>query len=64
MSWQLTGVRADAYAKAHPLQVESTKTDNEKGRYLTPLELGQPESKGVDWEARQRIRGDLAPAEA
>jgi hypothetical protein len=45
--WMVTGVRADAYAVAHPLVVESAKTGREKGRYLNPVELGQPESKGI-----------------
>jgi hypothetical protein len=40
---------------AHPLVVESAKTGKEKGRYLTPLEYGQPESKGVDAELRRRV---------
>ena len=62
ISWQLTGVRRDAYAAAHPLVVESRKTGNEKGRYLTTLELGQPEIKGVDWEARQRATAITATA--
>ena len=51
--WQVTGVRADAYASAHPLVVESAKTGKEKGKYLNPLEHGQPESKGVDFELRE-----------
>jgi hypothetical protein len=51
--WQLTGVRQDAYAKAHPLVVEAAKTGKEKGRYLNPREHGQPESKGVYYEHRE-----------
>jgi hypothetical protein len=54
--WQVTGVRQDAYAKAHPLVVEAAKTGREKGRYLTPLEHGQPESAGVDYELRRAAR--------
>ena len=30
VSWLVTGVRHDAYAKAHPLQVEEEKTDAER----------------------------------
>ena len=37
----------DAYAKAHPMEVEGLKTGHEKGRYLTPKEHGKPESAGV-----------------
>jgi hypothetical protein len=54
--WQVTGVRQDAYAMAHPLVVESAKTGREKGRYLNPLEHGQPASKGLDYELRQQAR--------
>jgi trimeric autotransporter adhesin len=53
VSWQVTGVRQDAYAKAHPLVVESSKRGQERGRYLNPLEHGQPESKGVGYALRQ-----------
>jgi hypothetical protein len=48
VSWLVTGVRQDAYAKAHPLEVESVKKGHEKGRYLTPLEHGHPASASVD----------------
>jgi hypothetical protein len=36
VSWQLTGVRKDAYARAHPIQVETEKVGAEKGAYLFP----------------------------
>jgi hypothetical protein len=52
--WQVTGVRQDAYSKAHPLVVEAAKTGREQGRYLNPVEHGQPESAGVDYELRQK----------
>lgn len=44
VSWQVTGVRQDAFSQAHPLQVESQKRPEEQGRYLHPIEYGQPES--------------------
>ena len=37
VSWQVVGVRQDAYAKAHPVVVERDKPSAEKGRYLQPL---------------------------
>jgi hypothetical protein len=49
-------VRQDAYAKAHPLEVESKKTGREKGRYLNPVEHGQPDSTGIDYEERQKAQ--------
>jgi hypothetical protein len=36
VSWQVTGVRHDAYAKAHPLRVSVRKPSAERGYYLHP----------------------------
>ena len=36
VSWQVTGVRKDPYAEAHPILVEQAKSDTECGRYLHP----------------------------
>ena len=36
ISWQVTGIRQDAYAKAHPIPVEEVKGEGEKGKYLHP----------------------------
>ena len=36
ISWQVTGIRQDAYAKAHPIPVEELKGEGEKGKYLHP----------------------------
>jgi len=49
VSWQVTGVRQDAYAKAHPLQVEQDKPENERGFYTHPELYGAPEEKGILW---------------
>jgi trimeric autotransporter adhesin len=44
VSWQVTGVRHDAYAEAHRIQVEEEKTPQERGHYLHPELFGaQPE---------------------
>jgi len=34
VSWQVTGIRKDAYAEAHRIRVEENKADNEKGSCL------------------------------
>jgi hypothetical protein len=47
VSWQVTGIRQDAYANAHRTMVEEAKPATERGFYLHPLEHGQPLSKGV-----------------
>jgi hypothetical protein len=42
VSWQVTGVRHDAYARAHPLVVEVKKSKKERGHYLHPDAYGAP----------------------
>ena len=51
--WQITGERQDAYAKAHPLEVEQDKPEGERGKYLSPVEHGQPESMGIFYDKTQ-----------
>jgi hypothetical protein len=48
VSWQVTGIRHDPYAKAHPLQVIASKQAKEQGTYLAPRLYGQPQSKSVN----------------
>ncbi|MGA8150996.1 MAG: hypothetical protein WB952_08610 [Terriglobales bacterium] len=55
VSWQVTGVRQDAYAKAHPLVVEEDKPANLRGYYLHPELFGQPEEKQTDWARRPAV---------
>ncbi len=43
VSWQLTGIRHDAYADEHRIKVEETKPAKEKGTYLFPKGFGKPE---------------------
>jgi hypothetical protein len=50
VSWQVTGIRNDPYAKQHPISVEQDKPANEQGKYLHPTEYGQPESAGVNYK--------------
>ena len=57
--WQLSAVRRDPYAVAHPLVVESDKRGHEKGRYLNPVEHGQPEDLGVAHRLRETARPRL-----
>jgi hypothetical protein len=47
VSWQVTGIRQDAYARAHPIEVEVTKVGKARGRYLHPTEHGQPRANGI-----------------
>jgi len=49
VSWQITGVRQDPYAKANPLVVEEEKPEKERGFYLHPREYGAANEKGILW---------------
>jgi len=49
VSWLVTGIRQDAYARKHRIQVEEEKPADEQGLYLYPDAAGQPEEKGVAW---------------
>ena len=71
VSWQVTGVRQDAYAKANPLVVEQKKDVRERGYYIHPELYGAPAEKGIEWARNsawmQRVRelraGDYARGE-
>jgi hypothetical protein len=47
VSWQVTGVRHDAYAQAHPLQVSVDKPEEERGYYLHPELYGESGEKSL-----------------
>jgi hypothetical protein len=49
VSWQVTGIRQDAFANKHRIQVEAEKTERERGSYLHPEVFNQPEEMGVEW---------------
>ena len=49
VSWQITAVRQDAYAKANPLVVEELKPARERGYYMHPELYGQPAEKQTAW---------------
>ena len=42
VSWQVTGIRQDAWANANRVQVEEDKTEAEQGKYLHPEAFGLP----------------------
>jgi hypothetical protein len=55
VSWLVTGVRRDAYAKMHPLVVESDKQGEERGHYLHPDAFGQPLEMGITAVERAKL---------
>ncbi len=55
VSWQVTGVRQDAWAKTHPIEVEKAKSEEDRGKYPAPMEFGQPMKKGVYYRPDARL---------
>jgi trimeric autotransporter adhesin len=47
VSWQVTGIRKDAYANANRIPTEEEKPASERGYYLHPELFNQPASKGI-----------------
>jgi trimeric autotransporter adhesin len=51
VSWQVTGIRHDAYADAHRIEVEVEKPPQEQGRYLHPDLFGAPAEQAIGYLA-------------
>jgi len=51
VSWQVTGIRHDAYADAHRIQVEEEKPPQEQGHYLHPELFGAPAEQAIGYHA-------------
>jgi trimeric autotransporter adhesin len=60
ISWQVTGVRQDAWANAHRIPIEAPKLGHEVGHYLHPELYGAPEEASIAWarhpETMRRIK--------
>jgi hypothetical protein len=64
VSWQVTGVRHDAWANAHRIPVEQMKTGRESGLYIHPELFGAPPEKSIaraHHPALKPSRGRLLP---
>jgi TGF-beta propeptide len=61
VSWQVTGIRQDAWANAHRIPVEENKLGRERGFYLHPELFGAPPQKSIAWarhpEAMKKLQG-------
>jgi hypothetical protein len=51
VSWQITGIRQDAYANANRIPVEEMKPASERGTLLNPAAFGQPASRAEGVQA-------------
>lgn len=47
VSWQVTGVRHDAYALKHPIVPEVRKSEAERGRFVAPEAYGLPAERAI-----------------
>ena len=58
VSWQVTGIRHDAYANANRIPTEEDKPAAEQGHYLHPEVFGQPASKSIQAASRESSATD------
>lgn len=61
--WEVSGVRNDAYARNHRVEVEVEKPADEKGKYIFPEDFGRPESMKIGYEEEQLRRVENAQLE-
>src|SRR5439155_20939961 len=54
VSWQITGIRQDAWANAHRIPVEEEKAEKDKGLYLHPELFGAPPEKAIGLRHRPK----------
>lgn len=52
VSWQVTGIRQDAYANANRILVEEMKGDKDRGKYLHPIVYNLPKTYGISYDER------------
>ena len=52
VSWQVTGIRKDAFAEKYRIPVEEYKKGDDIGKYLYPEAYGLPETMGIDYKHR------------
>jgi trimeric autotransporter adhesin len=64
VSWQVTGIRHDAFAEAHRIPVEQAKPDKERGSFLHPELFGAPAEKSVAAVRHPGIRKGVDKVEA
>ena len=62
VSWQVTAVRHDAFAKANPLQVETEKEARLKGFFIHPELYGAPPERQMEWARHPQMMKRSADA--
>jgi hypothetical protein len=56
VSWQITGIRQDAWANAHRIEVDVEKSEGQRGKYLAAKEHGQPGARLIQAEVGRNSR--------
>jgi hypothetical protein len=59
VSWQVTGVRHDRFAKAHPIRVVAPKAKKDQGKYVHPELYGKPKSDTIGYQEPPRTARSL-----
>ena len=59
VSWQVTGIRRDAWANKNRIPIEEAKSERERGFYLSPESFNQPAEKGIDWARNPQLMQQL-----
>jgi hypothetical protein len=55
VSWQVTAVRHDRFAKAHPTRVIVSKPKADQGKYVNPQVYGKARSDGIGYRKPPRV---------
>jgi hypothetical protein len=55
VSWQLTGVRDDSWARTNQFKVEEEKPDNEKGFFRNPQLFGQNFARSIHYARNEEL---------
>lgn len=61
VSWEVTGVRKDAYAEANRIPVEVDKPAEERGYFVHPEAFGKPQELGIDFRNRPTLNRAESP---
>jgi hypothetical protein len=59
VSWQVTGIRQDAWANANRIPVEEAKNNHERGYFLHPELYGAPAERQIEWARHPRMMRKL-----
>jgi hypothetical protein len=56
VSWQITGIRRDAWANKNRIPIEEAKPESERGLYLHPEVFGKPEEARITWKLHSEVK--------